>query len=442
MRKVSIIVPVYNVECYLEQCLESALAQTMREIEIICINDGSTDGSLPILKRIAHRDSRVRIVDKPNSGYGKAMNIGIDLARGKYLFFLESDDFILPELCETLYELCEKHALDMIKTDYYEFKTLGDRVCARYKKASGADTYHHVIDCQKNRVVFRSAMYTWSCMYNREFINKYQIRHQETPGASYQDNGFWFQTLMYCRRIYLLDQAFYLYRQDNPNSSIHSKEKVYAFSEEYAFIRKKIENYPGDRDILLRICAYFNLTHNMTSLTRVDKKYTEELLQLILHDFLVYRKKEAWNIRELDAEFMKKLMLCLTEPEKLKARIWKYIDWNSNRLSLLAQYDTYIIYGAGVFAEKLLFELEECKIWNKKILCGVTAVKNKGETLNGMEIQPIQDLMQYKDTALVIICAKKDTENYKQMSSNLRRWGVKNVIYSQELIANDLWPFL
>lgn len=87
MRKVSIIVPVYNVECYLEQCLESALAQTMREIEIICINDGSTDGSLPILKRIAHRDSRVRIVDKPNSGYGKAMNIGIDLARGKYLFF-------------------------------------------------------------------------------------------------------------------------------------------------------------------------------------------------------------------------------------------------------------------------------------------------------------------------------------------------------------------
>lgn len=440
MKKVSIIVPVYNVEQYLEQCLESALNQTMQEIEIICINDGSTDGSLQILETMAQKDRRIRVVDKPNSGYGNTMNIGIDLAVGKYLIFLESDDFILPQLCDTLYELCERYHLEIIKTDYYEFKTLGDQICARYMKASGSDTYHHVIDCQENRVLFRSAMYTWSCMYNREFIIKNGIRHQETPGASYQDNGFWFQTLMYCRRMYLLDQAFYMYRQDNPNSSIHSKGKVHAFSEEYAFIRKKIEEYPGDQKTLFQICAFFNINHNLNSLTRVDKAYTDELMELILQDFLLYRDIGAWKPKELGLDFIKKMTLFLYSPQELKTRLWSYMDQNSVRNDVLERYDTYILYGAGVYAQELLAELEERKFWNKNILCGVTSPQRSGEKICGVEIQPIQDLLQYKDSALVIVCARKESENYAQMCANLDEWGVQHRIHSKELIVKDFWP--
>ena len=85
-----------NEEQYLEQCLESALNQTMQEIEIICINDGSTDGSLQILETMAQKDRRIRVVDKPNSGYGNTMNIGIDLAVGKYLIFLEIGFLFFP----------------------------------------------------------------------------------------------------------------------------------------------------------------------------------------------------------------------------------------------------------------------------------------------------------------------------------------------------------
>ena len=105
MKKVSIIIPVYNVERYLKQCIESAINQTMRDIEIICINDGSTDGSPEIMKEMAKKDHRIRLIDKPNSGYGSTMNLGIDLAKGKYIIFLESDDFLLSGACETLFSI-------------------------------------------------------------------------------------------------------------------------------------------------------------------------------------------------------------------------------------------------------------------------------------------------------------------------------------------------
>ncbi len=227
MIKVSIVIPVYNVERYLKQCIESAMDQTMRDIEIICVNDGSTDGSPKILREMAEKDGRIRVIDKPNSGYGNTMNIGIDLAKGKYVIFLESDDHILPELCEVLFGLCERYDLEIIKTDHYKFKEGrdGSQVYAEYMRASCESTdygYNKVLSPQDHPVIFRYAMYTWSCMYNRDYLNKYKIRHNETPGASYQDNGFWFQTLMYCKRMYVLDQAFYMYRQDNPDSSIYS----------------------------------------------------------------------------------------------------------------------------------------------------------------------------------------------------------------------------
>ena len=91
--KVSIVIPVYNVEHYLVECLDSAMNQTLHDIEIICVNDGSKDSSLEILLEYAKRDSRIKIIDKENAGYGHTMNLGIDMARGEYIGIIESDDY-------------------------------------------------------------------------------------------------------------------------------------------------------------------------------------------------------------------------------------------------------------------------------------------------------------------------------------------------------------
>ena len=105
MTKLSIIIPVFNTdEKYLRECLDSVIRQTMQEIEIICVNDGSTDGSLDILNEYSKKDSRIIVIDKENAGVSVARNYGIDRASGEYIMFLDSDDYFLPEACQTVYE--------------------------------------------------------------------------------------------------------------------------------------------------------------------------------------------------------------------------------------------------------------------------------------------------------------------------------------------------
>ena len=98
----SLLIPIYNVERYLRECLDSAVAQTLEDIEIICINDGSTDNSPAIIREYMEHDARVKMIDKANSGYGDSMNHGLEMARGKYVGILASDDFMAPDALETL----------------------------------------------------------------------------------------------------------------------------------------------------------------------------------------------------------------------------------------------------------------------------------------------------------------------------------------------------
>ena len=121
MVKVSIIVPTYNVEQYLAECMDSITGQTLRELEIICVNDGSTDGSLNILKKYAASDDRIIIIDKKNEGYGRAMNDGLDRASGEYVGIVEPDDYVDLHMYEDLYCIAKEKNLDIIKADFYRF---------------------------------------------------------------------------------------------------------------------------------------------------------------------------------------------------------------------------------------------------------------------------------------------------------------------------------
>ena len=119
--KISVVIPIFNVEDFLGPCLDSVLNQTLKDFEVICVNDGSTDGSLDILKEYLSKDDRIRIINKDNAGYGHTMNIGLDMASGKYFVIVESDDYILPTMFETLYEAAEENDLDFVKSDFYRF---------------------------------------------------------------------------------------------------------------------------------------------------------------------------------------------------------------------------------------------------------------------------------------------------------------------------------
>ena len=248
MPKVYVGVPVYNLSAYLRECMESLVRQTLREIEIICVNDGSTDNSPGILREYAEADSRIILVDQENGGYGKAMNAGIDRASGEYLGIVEPDDYVRLTMFEDLYRAAEENSLDLVKADYDRFTTgeNGETRTFRRTHLSPRKTdYGRVFKPAEEKESFFFVMNTWAGIYRLSFLREHGIRHHETPGASFQDNGFWFQTFLYAERAMILDTPYYRVRRDNPNSSVKNPGKVYAMNREYDYIRELLEKDPA-----------------------------------------------------------------------------------------------------------------------------------------------------------------------------------------------------
>lgn len=237
--KVSIVVPVYNVEAYLVECLESLRRQTLSSIEVVCVNDGSTDGSLAILESYAARDNRFRVLDFENGGYGRAMNRGIASAQGEYVGIVEPDDYVALTMYEDLSERADENQLDFIKADFYRFKRndKGDmRLFYNHIDRTGS-RYNTLLCPAKDPSTLRFIMNTWSGIYRKSFLEKYSICHNETPGASFQDNGFWFQTFVHANRAMIVDTPYYRNRRDNPTSSVKDPGKIRCMKDEYDYIQ-------------------------------------------------------------------------------------------------------------------------------------------------------------------------------------------------------------
>ena len=248
MPKVSIIIPTYNVEQYLRECLDSVTGQTLRDIEIICVNDGSTDHSLDIIREYEAADPRIVVITGPNGGYGKAMNKGFDASTGEYIGIVEPDDYVAETMYEDLYEIASENRLDLVKADFYRFRRdneSGDMELTLNRLSLHKEDYNKVFyPCrQPGALIYK--MNTWSGIYRREFLLKAGIRHHETPGASFQDNGFQIQTFAFAERGMIVDTPYYRNRRDNPNSSVRNTGKAYAINAEYDWIRDVLMEHPA-----------------------------------------------------------------------------------------------------------------------------------------------------------------------------------------------------
>lgn len=280
MPKLSVLVPIYNVEKYLEECLTSLANQSLKDIEIICINDGSTDNSPRILQKYAKKYSNFIVINKKNSGYGDSMNRGLEKASGEYIGIVESDDFIESNAFEKLYKLARETKADIVKANYY------------YHSKNG-DVLHRVIKNQKLNVplsladddsIFLEEPGIWSAIYRRDFLNKNKIRFRTTPGASYQDTGFHFKSFCAAKRIVYTDKAYLHYRTDNASSSVKSLEKVNYVVEEYADIERYIRNLNLPAEVIFTLqVAKFGAYH--WNLQRLPKTLAVKFAKTIKAEF-------------------------------------------------------------------------------------------------------------------------------------------------------------
>ena len=218
---VSVVMPMYNQEKYIEKCLTSVLNQTLKNIEIIVVNDGSTDRSPEIVKKYAEQDGRIVFIDKTNTGYGNSVNIGMRRATGQYIGIVETDDFISADMFESLYKLSEEGTVDVIKGNFYDYYEHPDRAPDMVENAERRDMpdIAEKFTIREYPQILWGHPSVWSAIYRREFLVQNKIEMKEVKGGGWVDNPFFFETLCKAESVKWTRRPLYYYRKTSANSS-------------------------------------------------------------------------------------------------------------------------------------------------------------------------------------------------------------------------------
>lgn len=329
--KVSVVVPVCNSEQYLAECLDSILGQTLSDIEIVCVDDGSSDSSPTILKDYAKQDSRIVVITQENSGYGKAMNVGINAAKGDWIGFVESDDYIVPEMYEKLFHLADENELDFIKSNLCRFYGEGaDRIIQVTPITRREELLGKILDPSEDPSLLDVVMNNVTGIYSRRFIEDANIKFNESPGASFQDNGFWFQTFMHGKRAMFVKENLYMVRRDNPNSSVKSKGKVFCMRDEYKFIFSLLEKDSELFDrFIFQWCKKLFSNYVMT-LNRVDASFRLDLLLTMSEDYRMFQDQGWLNLSLFNPSEKRKILMIMEDPRGYADR---FVDIRIGELS-------------------------------------------------------------------------------------------------------------
>ena len=295
---VSVIVPVYNAERFLRECLDSLVGQTLREMEIICVDDGSTDGSLNILEEYEKMDERVVVISKENTGYGDSMNVGIKRAQGEYVGIVEPDDFMELDGFEKMYKLAQESGAEVVKANFYRYAT-GKRAQAEKSEMFVSDEVGKIVNPEINRHIFYTQPSVWSAIYKTEFLRREEIQFLPSAGASYQDAGFSFKVWAMAHSVYLTSEAFLYYRQDNPNSSVKSEGKVMAVKDEYDGVEEYLKAQ-GKLKTFGATLAAVRMGGYIWNMRRLKKSAALEFAKVVESDYARYKSEGYFEPDQID----------------------------------------------------------------------------------------------------------------------------------------------
>jgi glycosyltransferase involved in cell wall biosynthesis len=271
MPKVSIIIPVYNVEQYLAECLDSVIGQTLRDIEIICVDDGSTDRSPEILDEYAKKDSRMTVIHKENGGFSSARNAAFPCIKGEYTLFVDSDDWIEPNLCEKTVTIADQEQADM--------------TCFLYHNSQHHQYDKLILQGKGEQYSLQNWFFTpmvWLRLWRSDFILKNNLRFSEISKCFSEDNIFNFVAFSFEPQLAFVPERLYYYRQ-NPNGTIQTKKdkvilNTVIYFDEYVKQLKQACKYQGKwKNIFLqmklrKMCGYY---------FTISKKYKTQMLEAI-----------------------------------------------------------------------------------------------------------------------------------------------------------------
>jgi len=299
--KISIIIPVYNVEKYLRQCLDSVVNQTMQEIQIICVNDGSPDGSRAILQEYADRDSRIEIIDKPNGGLSSARNAAYPSIKGKYTLFVDSDDWIDLEACEKLFAKAEQTGAEIVFFFWKKEYILKTKI-VKFRRITPQDKT--TVEEKLPLLDFTSA---WCKLWRSDFLFENRLYFPE--GLCFEDCPVSWKGITVARRVSVLPEPLYHYR-NNANSIVNTPkygiDTVFIYNEIEKFLRES-GHYKDYRDFFIcqKLLLWQLCFGKMTRLSRakmfplIRESLTDEDRNFYRGEAGTMTKKAIWFYRGL-----------------------------------------------------------------------------------------------------------------------------------------------
>ena len=374
MPKVSIIIPVYNAERFLEKCLDSIENQTFKDIEIICVNDGSKDNSLKILKEYQKKDTRIVIIDKENAGVSAARNDGIRKSKGEYVTFADADDWLELDAIENMYNAIVEKNADVVRTNYYINET--------YDKVSGKGTLcglenkiittsqEDFIELVSNKFLNGNLLcYVWCLLVKRSVLNKTPLFQEGIPYM--EDTIFYNELMNVVDKIYFFDKPTYHY-YNNVSSCTKSKEfyvrNIYSWARAYEKIVEVIEKDKFKNEgrveistntLGLKIMERFFF---MFLSEKNSDEYWLNLISEIMKDQTIYKIVSKTNIKYLPIHLALPFKMIVKGKYKSLIRFYKIRRWLRNIKSKIKE----VILKLKIFIAQLLYYIAYFFVRTKK----------------------------------------------------------------------------
>lgn len=311
---VSIIMPSLNVAAYIRECMDSVIGQTLRDIEIICVDAGSDDGTFEILKEYQEKDERIRIISSDKKSYGYQMNLGVSAAAGEYIGIIETDDWAEPEMFEMLYQTAIENDADFVKSNYYWYYTKTEVVnqeCENLQRGP----YREVFCPIDHLYVFGLTPSIWSGLYKKDLLIENNIRFNETPGASFQDASFHLMVCTASKRAYFIDEYLLHYRRDNESSSVSVEGKVYCVCDEMHYYEQYLSERLEDRAIILGAYLEHKFKRYEWNYLRLAPEFQWPFLMTMHREFAAHQERGELIPKAYESDYnLKKTMDVIEDP--------------------------------------------------------------------------------------------------------------------------------
>lgn len=431
---VSVIMPSLNVVKYIDECIQSVLNQSLKEIEIICVDAGSTDGTYERLKEYETNDSRVRVIPSDKRSYGYQVNLGIKESNAKYIGIVETDDYVDENMFDILYNRAEDNNLDFVKADFtflYDFDGYYLYKPAKLFDENTNEFYNKVIQPLDCTYLYFHDFNVWKGIYNREFLMDNDVMFNESDGASFQDIGFQQLLLYYAKRCMYIPEKLYYYRFGHmTNSSVSPKLLQFVKQEFEHLLDNKLNGMTGRKIELiyqkmgLDLWSQYNVLIDLNG-SGAKNKDVEQCYQWIKQRLFTALNNGIVKSIDMNQSTWKQITFLLDDKElytdKYLARIQEKTDRIKSKLGKIN-----VIWGCGAYGMEAL---NFCKKYGYDCIA-LTDNNSKlwGQKISGIEVKAPVDIINKNENVKYVIANKLHSQ---EIEMQLKKNGVsdRNIVF-------------